>query len=259
MNPYETERLLAEYLLFHYGTAQDVLGGLPGPTEAVGFATRLVDLLLDTALLPASPNALDVGCAVGGSSFALARWCAQVLGVDFSARFIDAARSLGERGSLSLEVVEQGRRLRSFTARVPESIDRNRVRFSVGDAQNLPASWANFDVVLAANLLCRLPKPEDFIRRLSGLVKPGGQLLLTTPFTWMEEFTPVENWLGGTPEAGESWAVLQRLLNPDFELATRMDVPLLLREHGRKFQYTVTLGSRWIRRNKVPHGFLREE
>ena len=34
-------------------------------------------------------------------------------------------------------------------------------------------------------------------RRLPELVRTGGQLLLTTPFTWLEEFTPIEKWIGG--------------------------------------------------------------
>ena len=54
----------------------------------------------------------------------------------------------------------------------------------------LEEDLGSFDLVHAANLLCRLPNPQAFLDRLNELVAPGGQLLLTTPFTWLEDFTP---------------------------------------------------------------------
>jgi SAM-dependent methyltransferase len=45
-------------------------------------------------------RALDIGCAVGGASFELARGFGEVLGVDLSRAFIDAANQLQKHGSL---------------------------------------------------------------------------------------------------------------------------------------------------------------
>jgi len=80
------------------------------------------------------------------------------------------------------------------------------------------------------------------------LVKPGGQLLLATPFSWFEEFTPREHWLGGQQDSPSSFEVLRQILEPDFELETTINLPFLIREHSRKFQYGISLGSRWRRR-----------
>ena len=96
----------------------------------------------------------------------------------------------------------------------------------------------------AANLLCRLPDPQTFLVRLNELVSSGGQLLLTTPFTWLEEFTPRENWLNGE----DCTSALKQILNPFFELEYEKNMPFLLREHKRKFQYTMALGMRWRRK-----------
>ncbi len=41
-NPYESERLLAEYLLFHYGRREEVLAWPFGPGDALDFAVRAV-------------------------------------------------------------------------------------------------------------------------------------------------------------------------------------------------------------------------
>jgi 2-polyprenyl-3-methyl-5-hydroxy-6-metoxy-1,4-benzoquinol methylase len=42
-----------------------------------------------------------------------------------------------------------------------------------------------FDAVLAANLLCRLPSPEAFLNRTATLVKPGGVLVMVSPYSWL--------------------------------------------------------------------------
>ena len=244
-NIYESPQLLAEYLLFHYGSAEEVLGGIPGPGEAVGFATRLVRKLLapDT-----TGRALDLGCAVGASSFELARSCTEVIGVDFSHTFIIAAQTLAETGHHPFEKLTEGTIKEPSVAHVPTDVDRARTHFQQGDAQNLPADLGTFDVVLAANLLCRLPDPMQLIRRLPSLVQSGGQLLLTTPFTWLADFTAKENWIGGTPATSRSFDALRTLLESHFELEFTADIPFLLREHSRKFQYSVACGSHWRRR-----------
>mgnify|MGYP002398695755 CR=1 FL=1 len=246
MNPYESPKLLAEYLLLHYGGAEDVLDGMPGPADAVGFPTRLVRELL----APVSDDAiaLDLGCAVGGSSFELARSCRRVIGIDFSQSFIDAANHLRETGEHPFRRSIEGDIDEPAVARVPADIVRTRVVFQRGDACDLDPGLGAFHVVLAANLLCRLPDPIRLIERLPSLVEPGGQLLLTTPFTWLEEFTPREKWIGGTAAGGRSFDALRALLEPHFTLESVCDLPFLIREHARKFQYGVACGSRWRRR-----------
>lgn len=244
MNPYESNTLLAEYLLFHYGADDEILGKLPGPREALSFPRRSVSELIGP--MQRDARALDVGCAVGRSTFELARYAASVTGLDFSASFIAAAQELKTDGRIeSARMIEGGLSV-PFTAKVPAGIDPSRVNFETGDATHLRAGLAGFDAVLAANLICRLPEPRKFLDRLPQLVKPGGQLLLTTPFTWLEEFTPRANWLGG--DGRRSFDALKEILAPHFELQITRDLPFLIREHERKFQYGVALGSRWLRR-----------
>jgi SAM-dependent methyltransferase len=82
-------------------------------------------------------------------------------------------------------------------AQLPEGTDSSRVRFSVGDACKLPSNLAPVDAVLAANLLCRLSDPHAFLERLPSLVRPGGVVVLTTPWSWLEGWTRKSAWLGG--------------------------------------------------------------
>ena len=69
-NPYETSELLGEYMLFHYGSDEDVMPWSNGPKEGLGFAVRTVSELIDPSTLGAEALGLDVGCAVGRSTFA---------------------------------------------------------------------------------------------------------------------------------------------------------------------------------------------
>ena len=85
----------------------------------------------------------------------------------------------------------------SGTAQLPEGTDVGRVRFKCADACNLPRDLAPVDAILAANLLCRLPDPASFLDRLPALLRPGGVVVLTTPWSWLEAWTKRPRWLGG--------------------------------------------------------------
>ena len=244
MNPYETRKLLDEYLLFHYGSAAEILPWSGGPAEALDFPARTVTELVDWPRLgSAGLRALDLGCAVGRSSFELSKRCTEVIGIDFSSAFVEAARELQSRGVLAYERLEEGSLRTRLEAHLPEGSRPERVRFETGDALNLRPDLGSFDVVHAANLLCRLRRPRDFLRRAVDLVRRGGLLVLTTPATWMEEFTPRENW----PD-GDILPFLESELSGSFELVHAKDMPFLIRETVRKYQWTVALGTVWERR-----------
>lgn len=240
---YETEKLLAEYLLFHFGEDSEILpdgkNWPTGMTDALGFPQRTVAHFSETGVA----RGLDLGCAVGRSTFEMAKNCDEVLGIDFSHSFIEAAEKLRRGEGISYNRLEEAGLRTGLIARAPEGIDLSGVHFAQGDAMNLPADLIRFDRVHAANLLCRLPEPNRLLERLPDLVKPGGELVLATPCTWLEDFTPVSNW----PE-GSTFEWLKNSLNPEFELIREADEPFLIRETARKFQWTQSLVTVWKRR-----------
>ena len=236
MNIYESDKLLAEYLLFHYGSAEEILPYEFGPTGSLEYPARCV-----SECVTASGRALDLGCAVGRSTFELARTCREVIGIDFSRRFIDAASAL-KTGEIPYRRADEGDRATPLVARVPAGIERSRASFEVGDAMNLRADLGAFDVVLMANLIDRLNEPQRCLARLPSLMKAGGQLVITSPYTWLEDFTPRANWL--SPTLGG----LHAALAPHFDLVATRDLPFLIREHARKFQWSVAQATIWTRR-----------
>lgn len=239
---YESNKLLAEYLLFHFGTADEILPPHrtwpAGMREALEFPVRTVAHFSPGRVA----RGLDLGCAVGRSSFEMARNCAQIIGVDFSHAFIRAAETLRTGGTLAYERSEEANLRTDLTVKRSAGADGENLRFLQGDAMNLPSDLGVFDRVHAANLLCRLPDPKKLLVRLPSLVKPGGELVLATPCTWLEEFTPAENW----PVAGTfDWLV--EMLTPEFELIRQAEEPFLIRETARKFQWTSSLVTVWRR------------
>ena len=242
-NIYETGKLLDEYLLFHYGDSDEVLPWPQGPRDALGFAVRSVTEL---AKPPATGPALDLGCAVGRSTFELAKHAPSVVGIDFSQSFITAAITLRDTGQLPYHRLDEGAATTTLTARIPPGCPTENVVFQQGDAMNLPPALGPFRLVHAANLLCRLTQPQRLMDRLPSLVSPGGQLLLTTPCTWLADFTPPENWPAGSTR---DW--LKARLSPHFDLELETDLPFLIREHARKYQWSVALGMRWVRKGSA--------
>ncbi|MBT4902504.1 MAG: methyltransferase type 12, partial [Verrucomicrobia bacterium] len=102
-----------------------------------------------------------------------------------------------------------------------------------------------FDVVLMANLIDRLPCPAKCLEQLPNLVAAGGQLIIASPCTWLEEYTPKAEWLGG--QAQQTLDTFRDLLSPAFTLDGEWNLPFLIREHARKYQWSIAQATRWLR------------
>ena len=253
---YESDDLLNQYMNLHFAESKDVWPYDFGPKEALGFPKRCAELVSSFAKKLNIPTvkALDLGCAVGGASFELAKTYDEVVGVDLSESFITAALQMRDKNSFEYVRKEEGAIRTVLFAKLDPSVPRDRVSFRQADASSLPANFVDFDAVLIANLLCRLPSPRACLARMSGprgIVKSGGLLVLFSPYSWLEDHTPQESWLGGYENNGKPVFAkdsLQALLGKDFELLHQEDVPLLIREHIRKYQYIVSHLMVWRRR-----------
>ena len=84
MSVYEDQEILAQYLLFHYGSDAELMPYSFGPKEALDFPKRCVSELVDFK----GKKALDLGCSVGRSSFELTKHFDSVIGIDYSQAFI---------------------------------------------------------------------------------------------------------------------------------------------------------------------------
>ena len=245
VNPYETDLMVSQYLDFQYG---------PDKFGIANYAKVLVEKVLPWC--GSREHALDIGCATGRATFELSRYFSQVTGMDYSARFIDVAEKLSAGEDFRYQLPNEGdlvdyRTLR-LTDVIPDEPARGTLHFTQGDACNLKAQPALFDLVFASNLLDRLREPGRFLEDITPMLRPGGVLLLSSPYTWLEEYTPKANWLGGVRENGEAVTTLQtlrRILQADFEEITPPeDVPFVIRETSRKYQHTLAELTLWRKR-----------
>ena len=128
---------------------------------------------------------------------------------------------------------------------------RDKVEFWQGDACNLKPVLTGYDLVLAANLIDRLYSPKKFLSSIHQRINPGGLLLIASPYTWLEEHTRKEEWIGGIKKDGESYFTLdgiRDLLQPNFRLLRGpLEVPFVIRETRRKFQHTISEVTIWER------------
>ncbi|MCB0393133.1 MAG: 5-histidylcysteine sulfoxide synthase [Bdellovibrionales bacterium] len=247
-NPYETDTLLSQYCEFHYG---DEFFGVPNfPKACIEESAKYFDRL------PARKKALDLGCAVGRSTFELSRHFEEVIGLDFSARFIAVAQKYYDTKVLRYSLPTEGE-LAELHERKFDSMnlpkDAGRVNFFQADACNLPSKYSDFDFVFCGNLIDRLVSPRAFLRKIHEHMSAGGILVLTSPYTWLEEFTPKSEWIGGLKRAGENIETLKGLeeeLLPWFErIGEATSIPFVIRETKRKFQHTLSEHTVWKKKS----------
>ena len=98
---------------------------------------------------------LDVGCGAGLLSEPLSRLGARVTGLDPAAAAIDAARSHAEATGATLA-------------------------YRVGEIETLAGEGAQFDVVLAMEVIEHVENPADFVAVAASLVAPGGLICFST-------------------------------------------------------------------------------
>ena len=242
---YESDAAVEQYLLFHYGTPEQICPLLPEARTACGFPVRCVSESLRHIALQKRTRALDLGCAVGRSSFELGWHFDEVVGVDFSGRFIAAAERMRDERAVTVRVPREGSATDEVRLELPSDLRTGNVRFERGDACALRADLGTFDLVLMANLIDRLPDPAQCLARLPELIPHGGWLVVTSPYTWIEEYTPREKWLDGGGQG--TLSALKELLAPAFALRRVFDLPFLIREHRRKYQWSVAEASLWRR------------
>lgn len=96
---------------------------------------------------------LDVGCAQGTLALLLAEAGYSVVANDLRPEFLDYAKSRYEKGD---------------------------IQFVVGNIFEVKLE-KKFDLIFANQIIEHLVYPVDFLRQLSGLLNPGGHVVVTTP------------------------------------------------------------------------------
>jgi SAM-dependent methyltransferase/uncharacterized protein YbaR (Trm112 family) len=164
-----------------------------------GAARRCLERLLALAgpAMATPQRILDVGCAAGRTSFALAQALPQalVLGADIHLGLLRLARNAG-LGRVSYPRRRIG--LVYDRRRFDVAIDgADRTDFWACDATCLPFPSGQSDLCVALNLLDCVGNPRKLLESLAQATCENGRILLATPYDWSTRATPVTAWLGG--------------------------------------------------------------
>lgn len=241
---YESDLLIAQYCHFSWGERY---------FDVPNYPQTCADIALQLMASKARRKALDLGCAIGRSSFELARGFESVVGIDFSTRFIRHAETMKQSGHLRYTLPTEGDLEAYYEAELSSfglSDVTDRVEFWQGDACNLKPHLKDFDLIFAGNLIDRLYDPYKLLDTIHERILSGGLLILTSPYTWQEESTPKDKWIGGYKKDGENLSTIDGLLEilgKNFSLLERRDIPFVIRETKRKFQHTIAEMSVWER------------
>ena len=240
-NVYETDEIIAQYCEFHYGSENFGIKN---------FCVNSVELLKPYIKNIKTAKALDLGCSVGRSTFELAKEFDEVVGIDFSANFINVGVKLKTYDNLIYKVKKEGEIFEEKSVSLDslglEDI-KNKVTFMQGDACNLKDIYTGFDLIFCSNLIDRLYYPQKFLDDIPSRINNNGLLVLLSPYTWLEDYTPKENWLGGFLKDNKEVYTLDTLKEnlSQFELLETIDVPFVIKETSRKYQHTISQMSIW--------------
>lgn len=247
-NIYETDTLVSQYCEFQYGDEY---------LDIENFAKICAQKAIAYSAMTPQRRALDLGCATGRASFELAKVFEYVNGVDYSQAFINIAKEIQVDGCISYTLNGEGAIKECKEVCLSSlGLDKigEKVEFFQGDACALMPLLAEYDLIMATNLIDRLYEPQLFLKTVHTRINDKGYLVLTSPYTWMEEYTAKEFWIGGyyDPEGNEVSTIdgLKAILNEYFDLVGIEDIPFVIRETPRKYQYTLSQMSVWKRKER---------
>lgn len=222
---------LSIYLDAHWGDRAEPPPDGPG----AGFGLAAVVAKIAERAAHRVDLAVELGCSTGRIVAELAAGADAVCGVDLSFGAVLRARRL-----LDGERVEYARRMigRSYAAATIAAGDRAvptaRRQLVCGDALDPPLVPGVFGRVVALNLLDSVASPRQLLAVLDGLCRPGGEIIVSSPYAWQSSVMADGERLGGRDPAGALVALLRGgELAARYEIEDEAELPWTLRRDAR--------------------------
>lgn len=219
---------LSIYLDAHYGDRADPPPD--GPAAPFGMSAIVARL----SSLPPTPRAVELGCGVGRGLFELAQQADLVVGVDLHFAALRRAGHLLRGNALRYSRRVIGRHYQPALL-PPWPRPPGEVALICADALDPPLPPGTFDRAVALNLLDAVTWPAQLLGVADGLLAPGGELVLSSPYAWQSGIVAEEGRLG----AAEPQTTLRTRLETgegligSYQILEEGDLPWELRRDTR--------------------------
>lgn len=215
-NFYESDESISSYCDLYYG--KDNL------------YTNYVDLLIPYLKDLKNSKALDLGCCVGRTSFELAKIYDEVLGIDFSANYINIGVKLKLYDFVNYKIKKEDK---TFEERAISLKDfdlekvKDKVSFMQGDACNLKEIYKDFDLIFYSSLIDKLYYPKKFLEDVSRRINKNGFFVFLSSHNWFYEHINENN------------------LFLEFELLDKIEVSSFIKMKNKNYENKTLLMSIW--------------
>lgn len=215
-NFYESDESISSYCDLYYG--KDNL------------YTNYVDLLRPYLKDLKNSKALDLGCCVGRTSFELAKIYDEVLGIDFSANYINIGVKLKLYDFVNYKIKKEDK---TFEERAISLKDfdlekvKDKVSFMQGDACNLKEIYKDFDLIFYSSLIDKLYYPKKFLEDVSRRINKNGFFVFLSSHNWFNEYINENN------------------LFLEFELLDKIEVSSFIKMKNKNYENKTLLMSVW--------------
>jgi SAM-dependent methyltransferase/uncharacterized protein YbaR (Trm112 family) len=224
---------LSIYLDAHWGDRVQP----PAPFALAPFVERI-------AALPRVGLAVELGCSVGRLLAELP--AERAIGIDMHFGAIRRARHLLAGESLAYARREIGRHYSPAVASGKRTADRKLV---CADALDPPLLPDVFDRVIALNMIDSVAHPRQLLSVIDGLCNPGGEIILSSPYSWQSSVMHETERIGGADPAAAIRAVLSegQNLRARYRIEDEAEIAWTLRRDARS---DITYRTHYLRARK---------
>jgi SAM-dependent methyltransferase len=233
----ETAALLVEHvgddapyarLLEHLSIYLDAhWGDRASPPPDPGFGARELAERI-RALAPVG-RAVELGCSVGRMVAELP--AEHVVGLDLQFGAVRRARRLldGERVAYARRIAGRYYAPASIAAG-DLAVPASRRALLCADVLDPPLIPAAYDRVVALNMLDSVARPRLLLSIMDGLCRPGGEIVLSSPYAWQSSVMEDDQRIGGADPARD---VAEAIRSMGYRLEEQAEVPWTLRRDAR--------------------------
>jgi SAM-dependent methyltransferase len=154
----------------------------------------LLPVLADVA----KGRVLELGCGAGRIALELAAAGREVVALDTDPAVLSLGVDIQRHGRARTLVRSIGTAYSQVEINAPDLKGRA-VTFALADALNPPLPAESFDAVVALNLLDNVRVPSTLLGQIDALLRPGGTLVMSTPYAWDSALVDDGERIGGAP------------------------------------------------------------